>query len=99
MSQKPTVKENVSTKTDGIQNSENQKTLLFSKKQYQLMALGLGVIFLGYVLMMGTNNVVEGANFPSEDVYSARRIILAPIVIIIGFLIELYAIISVKKTN
>lgn len=99
MSQKPIVKENVSAKKDGIQNSENQKTLLFTKKQYHLMALGLGVIFIGYLLMMGTNNIVEGANFPSEDVYSARRIILAPIIIIAGFLIELYAIISVKKTN
>lgn len=83
--------------------SKDQKSpttpLLFGKKNYQLMAIGLGVIFLGYLLMMGENNTVEGGVFPAEEVYSARRIILAPIVIIAGFIIELNAIISVKKNS
>jgi hypothetical protein len=74
--------------------------LLFSKKNYQLMLIGLGVIFLGFILMMGKNNDIDGASiFPAEDIYSARRIILAPIVIVIGFLIELYAIVLVKKNS
>jgi len=75
--------------------------LLFGKKNYQLMILGLAVIFLGYALMMGTNNDVESltASFPKDEVYSNRRIVIAPIVIILGFIIELYAILSVKKRS
>lgn len=81
-------------------NPSSGLPLMFSKKNYQLMLIGLGVIFLGFILMMGQNNDIEGAaNFPAEDIYSARRIILAPIVIIIGFLIELYAILLVKKNS
>lgn len=95
----------VSTSSSTVESSTSSKQstglpLLFSKKNYQLMLIGLGVIFLGFILMMGKNNNIEGAAvFPAEDIYSARRIILAPIVIIIGFLIELYAIILVKKNS
>lgn len=83
-------------------NSNDSKfPLLFGAKNYQLMLVGLGVIFLGYILMMGTNNSVEGPNavFPADDIYSMRRIVIAPIVIIIGFLIELYSILLIKKSN
>lgn len=81
-------------------SSTSNFPLLFSKKNYQLMALGLLVIFLGFGLMMGTNNDVESldAVFPKNEVYSFRRIILAPAVVILGFLIELYSILSIKKS-
>ena len=82
------------------QASPSSYPLLFGKKNYTLMLLGLGVIFLGFVLMMGKNNNVEGASavFPASDIYSVRRIVIAPIVIIIGFLIELYSILLIKKS-
>lgn len=87
------------TNTTSKKTSGSELPLLFTKKNYQLMAIGLGVIFLGYLLMLGKNNNVEGGTFPAEDIYSARRIILAPFVIVIGFLIEVYAIISAKKNS
>jgi len=102
-------KAQIKTNLDIVQNESKKveetlssnSSLLFEKKNYQLMLLGLVIIFLGYGLMMGTNNNVESltASFPKEEVYSMRRIVVAPIVIIIGFAIELYAIILAKKTN
>lgn len=104
MSKKAQVKTNLNLENP-IQNSQeahsNASPLLFGRKNYILMATGLATIFLGYMLMMGANNDVESltAIFPKEEVYSARRIILAPIIIIIGFLIEIYAILSAKRDN
>jgi hypothetical protein len=105
MSKKAQVKTNLTIDKLEIKKVEDKASysspLLFGKKNYQLMLLGLLVILAGYALMLGTNNDVESltAKFPKEEVYSARRIIVAPIVIIIGFLIEIYAILLAKKDN
>jgi len=105
MSKKAQVKTNLNIdkvepkKVEDITNYSS--ALLFGKKNYQLMLLGLVVIFVGYGLMMGANNNVESLTiaFPKEEVYSVRRIVIAPIVIILGFIIEIYAILSVKKED
>lgn len=82
------------------QEQESKYPLLFGKKNYQLMLIGLGVILLGFGLMLGTNNDVQGADavFPAADIYSVKRIVIAPIIIIIGFVIELYSIFLIKKS-
>lgn len=65
--------------------------LLFGKQNYIWMAVGVGLIFLGLALM-------AGGRMPSPDVweadriYSFRRITLAPIVILAGLIVEIYAI-------
>ena len=105
MSKKAQVKTNLNIdpiETKMVEDTTSYSSpLLFGKKNYQLMLLGLLVIFAGYGLMMGVNNDVESltASFPKEEVYSVRRIVIAPIVIILGFLIEIYAILSAKKEN
>lgn len=105
MSKKAQIKTNLDIDKADSKHTETTQTystpLLFGKKNYHFMILGLVVIFLGYGLMMGTNNDVESltAAFPKEDVYSTRRIVIAPIVIVLGFIIELYAILSIKKTS
>jgi len=60
---------------------------VFGKQNYMWMIIGLVVIVLGFILMSGG----EG------DIYDARRITAAPIVVILGFIIEIYAI--MKKSN
>jgi hypothetical protein len=58
---------------------------------YILMFVGLAVIVLGYILMSGGRS--EDPNvFDADALYSFRRITLAPILIIIGLVIEGYAI-------
>ncbi len=71
--------------------STSSRELVFDRDNYKWMLIGLAVIFLGFFLMAG------GA-MPSPDVwdesliYSHRRITLAPIVLLIGLGIEVYAI-------
>jgi hypothetical protein len=64
----------------------------FGKENYKWMLIGIVIIFLGFILMAG-----GGSKDPSvfnPDIFSFRRITLAPIVAMIGFLIEIYAILK-----
>ena len=70
---------------------------LFSKENYMIMLGGVVVILLGFALMSGAAND-NPAIFPKEEIYSFRRITLAPVVVMIGFLIEIYAILKRPKT-
>jgi hypothetical protein len=54
---------------------------VFGKSNYLWMLIGLLVIITGFVLMYG-----------KEDIYDFRKITLAPVVVIIGFIIEIFAI-------
>lgn len=54
---------------------------VFGKNNYRLMMIGLAVIALGFVLMYGGK----------ENIYSTMRITIAPIVVIAGFVIEVFA--------
>lgn len=64
---------------------------LFTKKNYQLMLVGIAVIIIGFLLMVG--GASEDPNvFDPNEVYSFQRITLAPIVVMIGFGIEIVAI-------
>ena len=69
---------------------KEKKKLLFGKRNYQLMILGLVFITLGFVLMSG-----GGSNNPdvfNDEIYNFRRIRLAPFLVVFGFVIEAYAI-------
>lgn len=71
---------------------ENNSNSLFplQMKNYKLLAIGLGVIILGFVLMAGGGS--DDPNVFNEEIYSFRRITLAPIVVLAGFVFEIYAI-------
>ena len=82
-----------------IEKSEN--TFYFGKENYQWMLIGLGVIAIGFVLMLGADaNTVDGKFNPNvwnDDIFSFRRIRLAPLLVIAGFAVEVYAILKRKK--
>jgi hypothetical protein len=63
---------------------------IFGKKNYMWMMIGLGVIALGFILMSGGGS--DDPEVFNPEIYSWRRIRLAPAVILIGFGIEVYAI-------
>ncbi len=72
--------------------SKNKKSLaFFSKSNYKWMLIGAACIIIGMILMSGGKSPNPDLFDPNE-VYSFRRITLAPIVIIIGFVMEIYAI-------
>ena len=65
--------------------------LLFTKENYLYMGIGCGLIALGMILMLGGS--MKDPNVWDESViYSARRTVLAPIVILAGLGMEVYAI-------
>lgn len=73
-----------------MKNSYNDKKMTLSRKNYALMAIGLGIIILGMVLMAGGGS--DDPEVFNYDMFSWRRITLAPIIIIAGFAFEIYAI-------
>ena len=69
---------------------KEKKKLLFGKRNYQLMILGLGFITLGFSLMSGGGS--DDPNVLNDEIYNFRRIRLAPFLVVFGFVIEAYAI-------
>lgn len=69
---------------------------LFTKDNYVWMAVGGGIIALGMFLMSGGKNI-DPKVFDTNVVYSFTRITVAPILIILGLLVEIFAIF--KKTK
>ena len=71
---------------------------VFAKDNYKIMIAGLAVIVIGFLLMMGGASD-DPNSFKPEEVYSFRRITLAPIVIVLGLMIEVYAIMRKPKAS
>ena len=69
-----------------------KKKLLFGKINYKFMLIGIFFIALGFILMSGGGS--EDPNIFNEEIYSFRRIRLAPMLVILGFIIEVYAILT-----
>lgn len=69
----------------------SEKTSLFGKTNYRWMLIGAVVIALGMILMSGGKNL-DPNQFDESLVYGFRRITLAPILILAGLVIEIYAI-------
>jgi hypothetical protein len=64
---------------------------LFEKQNIMWMAIGGAVMIVGFLLMSGGGS--EDPNvFDKDRVYSTTRITIAPIIILIGLVIEVYAI-------
>ena len=71
---------------------------LFGKQNYLLMLAGLAVLALGFFLMAGGKSS-DPNQFNANEVYSATRITIAPILIMAGFVIEIIAIMRKPKQN
>ncbi len=80
-------------------------TFLFGKRNYIFMAIGVALIGLGFILMTGhdANTLPDGTydtTFWNDDIFSWRRIRLAPFLVVCGFIVEVYAILTPPtKTN
>ena len=78
-----------------VQNS-SAGNVLFTKENYKWMVIGLVVMALGFFLMAGGKNSNPNV-FNDKDVYSPMRITVAPILIIAGLLVEIFAIMKKPK--
>ena len=76
--------------------NNNKPEFLFDKVNYKILLVGLAVIGLGFILMSGGGS--EDPNvFKDEELFSFRRIRLAPTVVLIGFGITIYSILKNPK--
>jgi membrane-bound ClpP family serine protease len=67
----------------------------FGRINYILMLSGIGLILLGFILMSGGGS--DDPNVFNPEIFSARRITLAPILVMAGFALEIYAIVKKAK--
>lgn len=74
---------------------KEKRKMVFGKKNYQLMLLGLIFITVGFFLMSGGGS--EDPNIFNDEIYNFRRIRVAPILVVFGFIIEVYAIMKNPK--
>ena len=79
-----------------MNQQKNSLPTLFTKSNYTLMLIGGIVIAVGFYLLSGGKST-DPAVFDTKEVYSTTRITIAPIVIILGFVIEIYAIFKKAK--
>ena len=78
-----------------MKNNEQKPDFLFDKVNYKILLIGLAVIALGFILMSGGGS--DDPKVFKEDVFSFRRIRLAPTVVLIGFGITIYSIFKKAK--
>ena len=77
-------------------NASSEDNALFSKENYKWMLIGLIVMAIGFFLMAGGKSADPNV-FNDNEIYSFRRITLAPFLIVGGLVIEIVAIIKKPK--
>lgn len=76
---------------------EHQFGFVFAKMNLYLMFIGIAFLVLGYILMVGGKSN-DPAVF-NEAIFNTQRITVAPILLVIGFIIEIFAIMYRPKTK
>jgi hypothetical protein len=73
-----------------------EENILFTKENYKWMVIGAVIMTIGFFLMAGGKSADPNV-FNDAQIYSFRRITLAPILIVGGLIVEIFAIIKKQK--
>ena len=71
---------------------EKQVSFIFGKRNYKFMFIGMALIALGFILMVGGGS--DDPNVWNDTIFNFRRIRLAPMLVLFGLLVEIYAIMT-----
>lgn len=82
-------------KIESQQPPKNTKPFVFGRENYILLAISFGIILVGYVLMSG--GAQTDPKVFNEEAYNTTRITVAPIVILLGFTLGIFAILRKPK--
>lgn len=74
----------------------DKRDFAFSKTNYIMLAIGFAIVVLGFILMGGASTTEEAFN---PDIFSTRRIVVAPMVCLVGFLFVVVAILWKSKSQ
>ncbi len=72
----------------------DRKNLAFDRINYILLVVGMIIVVIGFILMSGAGSTESSYN---PDIFSARRIKVAPVVCLIGFVSMIYAVMRKPK--
>ncbi len=78
-------------------DNEQKFQFALGKENYILLAIGFAIIIVGFLLMIGGRSA-DPTVF-NEEIFSFRRITLAPIIVLFGFMFEIYAIMKKPKAE
>lgn len=79
-----------------IKEPRKQSSILFTRENYKWMIIGAIITALGFILMTGGKNQ-DPNTFDYSVVYSTTRVTIAPILIVLGLIVEIYAIFKKPK--
>jgi hypothetical protein len=72
----------------------DKKKFAFDRMNFILLAVGMAVVIIGFILMSGSGST---DSFYNADIFSARRIKVAPVVCLVGFVSMIYAVVRKPK--
>ena len=72
----------------------DKRDFAFGRMNYILLAVGVLVVLLGFILMSGDGSTTEAYN---PDIFGARRTKVAPVVCLLGFVSIIYAVVHKPK--
>lgn len=79
-------------------DNETQKTsFAIPRENYKFIWIGIAIVVFGFILMAGGRS--DDPQVFNEAMFNARRIVIAPVVVLAGFLFEIYAIMRKPKTD
>lgn len=78
-------------------DSGNERRMPFGRDNYTWVIIGMAFLVVGFLLMIGGGS--DDPDVFNEAIFSFRRITLAPILVLIGFGIQIYAIMKKPKNE
>ena len=76
---------------------KENKQFAFEKMNYTLLLIGLGINIIGFILMIGGKSP-DPAKFDAKELFSPFRITIAPIFIVLGYLVIIFSIMKKPKS-
>lgn len=73
----------------------DKRNFAFERKNFILLAIGMIIVIIGFILMSGSGS---NEGYFNPDIFSVRRIKVAPVVCLFGFLFIIYAILHKPAT-
>ena len=74
----------------------NNRNFAFEKKNFILLAIGMAIVILGFILMTGPSS---SQTYFEPDIFSVRRIKVAPAICFFGFIFMIYGIMHRPKNK
>ena len=74
----------------------NKRDFAFGKMNYVLLAVGMLIVIIGFILMGGDSSTADAFN---PNIFSARRVKVAPVICLLGFVSMIYAVVYKSKED